>query len=99
MPDAKEFARSVFTRIMSDRNLGHSKARPLKLLRHFNANDAALRFERDGFEDATAKQPEIAVDIPNGKPERRAHRATVQFAGHDSIPRISAFDLVSVDEI
>src|SRR5436309_8811807 len=99
MAKPEEFARAVGPRIMTHGNFDHAETRPFKLLGHFDANHAASGFERNGIKNLPAEQAEVAIDIPDRKLKRPAHRAPIDFTDKDAIPRVGALDLVSIDEV
>src|SRR3989442_5312790 len=47
----------------------------------------------------TTEQAEIAIDVTNGQAKNPTHDAPVCRADPDAIPRVGAFDLVTIHEI
>src|SRR5437660_2903063 len=99
VPESEELTPAIHPRIMANRNLDHSKSRQFEFFGHFNADDTASGFEGNRIEDITPEQAEIAIDVANGQAKNPAHRAPVCGADPDAIPRVGAFDLVTVHEI
>src|SRR5438874_6811470 len=99
MPKPEEFATAIHTRIMTDRDLGHAETRQFELLRHFDTDDTASRFQGNRIENISAEQAEIAIHVTNREVENKSHDSAVYCADPDAIPGIRAFNLITVHQI
>ncbi len=85
--------------IVMDRHFRDAEARVVDLLHQLEADDAAVLFEADLFEDAAAHQAEVAVDVAHAQAEQRLHGVMVEPPDHDAVPGVGPADLVAVHQI
>src|SRR4030095_4231480 len=85
--------------IVTDRNFHHLQAGGVKLSGHLDADYTARGFQPDGLKDPPPYQPEVAVHVPDGERECKAHRATVGGTNPDAVPGIRTLHLIPVNKI
>jgi hypothetical protein len=99
MSDCEELAAPVSAGVMMHGNLDEPAALILQLPHHLDADHATIACEQDLPQQTTAKEAEIAVDIPDIKPEQETHEALIEETDDDSVFGIRPADLVPIDNI
>src|SRR5688572_25726955 len=71
----------------------------LELLHHLDTNYAAVIGELDAVEEIPAEEPKVTVDILHIEAEQHPHQELINPPQDDSILRIRAADLVSINDV
>jgi hypothetical protein len=74
-------------------------ARFVETADQLDADRAAVLLEAELAQQLRAHEPEVAVDVPDRKPEQEPHRGRVDRTHHAPVDRVGAIALVALDPV